>query len=54
MRADARGRGVGRALYADLFPGLDRLGYRTIIAGIALPNPPSVRLHEAFGMALIG
>ena len=50
----AQGNGVGRALYAELFPSLERLGYRTIIAGIALPNPASVRLHQAFGMELVG
>lgn len=49
-----QGRGVGTRLYTDLLPRLDTLGYRTIIAGIALPNPASVRLHEAFGMAHAG
>jgi L-amino acid N-acyltransferase YncA len=51
---DAQGQGVGRLLYKALFLQLGELGYRTIIAGIALPNPASVRLHEAFGMKLIG
>lgn len=54
VRPDAQGQGVGRALYAALFPQLLALGYRSIIAGIALPNPPSVRLHESFGMKLVG
>ncbi|MCL4742141.1 MAG: GNAT family N-acetyltransferase [Phycisphaerales bacterium] len=54
VRPDRHGRGVGRALYAALFPALDEAGFRTIIAGIALPNPASVRLHESFGMASAG
>jgi phosphinothricin acetyltransferase len=54
VRPDTQGRGVGRALYAELIPRLITLGYRSIIAGIALPNPASVRLHEAMGMSHVG
>jgi L-amino acid N-acyltransferase YncA len=54
VRPDAQGRGVGKALYQVLIPSLIALGYRSIIAGIALPNPASVRLHEAFGMRHLG
>jgi len=54
VRPERHGRGVGRALYAALFAALDHAGFRTIIAGIALPNPSSVRLHESFGMACAG
>lgn len=43
-------RGIGRRLYVALFDILMRQGYRTIIAGIALPNEASVRLHESMGM----
>lgn len=50
----AQGRGVGSGLYADLIPRVDALGYRTIIAGIALPNAASVRLHESFGLRHAG
>lgn len=42
-------RGVGRALYGELLPLLDRMGFHTELALIALPNPGSVGLHEAFG-----
>ncbi len=45
----ARGRGVGRALYRSLLRLLGAQGYRQAMAGIALPNPASVRLHEASG-----
>lgn len=47
-------RGVGTALYAALFPMLQAAGFRCILAGIALPNDASVRLHEAFGMTQAG
>jgi L-amino acid N-acyltransferase YncA len=47
-------RGLGRALYLSLFQVLRLQGYCTAIAVIALPNPPSVKLHEALGFKLIG
>jgi L-amino acid N-acyltransferase YncA len=50
VASDYQGRGVGKALYSELFPLLSERGFKTILAGIALPNPSSVRLHEAFGM----
>lgn len=53
VRADARGRGVGKALYATLIPRLRELGYRNAIGGITQPNPASVALHESFGMTRV-
>ena len=50
----ARGRGVGRALYAALLALLTAQGYRQAMAGIALPNEASVRLHEGAGFTLVG
>jgi phosphinothricin acetyltransferase len=47
-------RGVGRALYAELFTRLRAAGFHTVIAGIALPNDASVRMHEASGFAHVG
>lgn len=47
-------RGIGRALYERLFATLRGQGYRTVLAGIALPNPASVRLHESFGLTHLG
>jgi phosphinothricin acetyltransferase len=44
-----QGRGVGRALYKTLFAALESLDLRWAMAGIALPNPASVALHESFG-----
>jgi L-amino acid N-acyltransferase YncA len=50
----ARGRGVGRALYAALLAVLDAQGYRQAMGGVALPNDASVRLHERAGFTLVG
>lgn len=50
----ARGRSVGKGLYASLFDILAAQGYRQALAGIALPNPASVALHERAGFAPIG
>lgn len=49
-----RRRGVGRALYTALLDILRQQGYFKACAGITLPNPASVGLHEAFGFALVG
>ena len=54
LRPDVRRRGTGRLLYASLLPLLQDLGYRRVHAGIALPNPGSVGLHEAMGFSLVG
>lgn len=51
---DAQRRGIGRALYRQLLDLLDGQGYRTEIAAIALPNEPSVALHEACGFRHMG
>ena len=45
----ACGRGLGTALYASLLPELRGLGHVTALAGVTLPNPASVALHEAVG-----
>lgn len=47
-------RGAGRALYVTLFNLLRHLGYYRAVAGITLPNPASVGLHEAMGFTLVG
>jgi len=47
-------RGVARALYTSLLAALRLLGYRNAFAGIALPNPASVALHEALGFRPAG
>ncbi len=54
LDSDARGRGVGRRLYEVLFPLLEQQGYRMLLAGISLPNPPSVALHRSMGFDEVG
>jgi phosphinothricin acetyltransferase len=49
-----RGRGAGRSLYAALFALLTLQGYFKACAGITMPNPASVALHEALGFKLVG
>ena len=52
--SEARGGGLGRALYTELLERLRRQGMRMACAGITLPNPASVGLHEAMGFERIG
>jgi phosphinothricin acetyltransferase len=52
--ADAIGKGCGTALYAALFAALEGEDVHAIVAGISLPNPASVSLHERFGFRRVG
>ena len=54
VRETARGRGVGRSLYAPLLDIISRQGFVRAYAGITLPNPASVRLHESIGFVPVG
>jgi len=51
---DYRRRHIGRGLYTSLFAILAAQGYFNAFAGIALPNPASVALHQAMGFEPIG
>lgn len=46
--------GVGRALYGDLLARLKARGLHAAFAGIALPNPASIALHETCGFTPVG
>jgi len=48
------GRGVGFALYGALLSELEREDVHRAYAGIAMPNPASVRLHERCGFRRAG
>lgn len=50
----AQGRGIGRQLLSAHLELLERRGFVTVIAGIALPNEASVALHEKLGFKLSG
>jgi L-amino acid N-acyltransferase YncA len=54
LESGRRRTGGGRALYEALFARLADRGYRTAIAGMALPNPASEGLHRALGFEPIG
>ena len=54
VAATHRRKGVGRALYTSLFELLRLLGYFKVFAGVTLPNPSSVGLHEAMGFLPVG
>jgi len=49
-----RGCGIGRALYTSLFSILALQRFYTAYAGITLPNPASIGLHESLGFERIG
>ena len=54
LRPTASGRGVGRALYGALFEAIAGEDIHRIAAGITMPNPASVALHERFGFGPVG
>jgi phosphinothricin acetyltransferase len=47
-------RGIGGALYGTLFELLEGQGYRSVLAGITVPNDGSVGLHRACGFEDVG
>jgi phosphinothricin acetyltransferase len=51
---DAQGRGCGSALYKALFGTLEREDVQMMVAGVSLPNPASLSLHERFGFRPVG
>ena len=54
VHEDGHRRGVGRTLYGVLFNLLRVQGIINAYAGITLPNPKSVGLHEALGFRPVG
>ena len=54
MSAAAHRRGIGRALYTALLRIVIAQGFYRAYAGITLPNPSSVGLHEAMGFQPVG
>jgi L-amino acid N-acyltransferase YncA len=47
------GRSIGTKLYESLFEEIGKGDFHAVIAGISLPNEPSIRLHERFGMTKV-
>lgn len=52
--ADARGRGVGRALLEALIPASEAAGFWTLTAGVLADNVASLALHEGVGFRRVG
>jgi phosphinothricin acetyltransferase len=48
------GRGIGAALYRRLFEVLEGEAVHRVLAGITLPNPASLGLHQRFGFRPVG
>ena len=53
LRRDARGRGLGRKLYAALEELLKMQGYHTLYAIITQENTDSVAFHEKMGYSML-
>ncbi len=54
MREDAKTKKCGTALYTSLIELLRCQNYRVALAGITLPNIPSVNFHERLGFYPVG
>lgn len=54
LAPDARGHGVGRALYDEMLRRVDADGIHVCLAVIARPNPASEALHRAVGFRHAG
>ncbi len=55
LHADARGRGIGRLLLAELMARCEAWGARQMLAVIGdSANRPSIALHAAMGFEMIG
>ena len=54
VRADARGRGVGRELMIALLERAGQLGKHVMVAGVDAENLVSIRMHEQLGFHRAG
>ena len=54
VRADTRGRGVGKELVQALFPLAEALNKHVMIAGVDAANEASIRFHERLGFEKAG
>ena len=51
---ESAGHGIGTRLYAALFDALKGEDIHRYVAGYALPNPATARIHEKFGFKVVG
>jgi phosphinothricin acetyltransferase len=54
LAPEAVGRGAGTRLYTELFKALEGEDVHRAFAGVSLPNPASIALHERFGFKRVG
>ena len=47
------GRGIGGMLYGGILPALEQEDVHIAMAGVTLPNDPSIVLHERFGFTRV-
>ena len=50
LASDAIAQGWGTRLYSAVVSDLKETPIKTVVAGITLPNPASVAIHEKFGL----
>ena len=51
---DQRGRGIGAPMYRELLAQCATRGFHSALAGITLPNAPSIALHDKLGFTSVG
>ena len=51
---DFQRKGIARALYHSILKIIKAQGYLNALAGITMPNDPSVAFHEAMGFSKVG
>lgn len=54
LAASHRQAGIGSQLYSALLERLTERGFRTVLAGLTLPNAASERLHRSAGFEPVG
>ncbi|MBU2705297.1 N-acetyltransferase [Zooshikella marina] len=54
LRENAKGAGIGTALYTRLFSALSTQRVHRALCGIASPNDASVNFHRRFGFSEVG
>ncbi len=54
LREGSEGRGIGVKLYSHLLEAVAEAGIHRALAGMTIPNPASVALHEKLGYEFVG
>ena len=54
VKEDQRGQGIGRKLKQAIIEEARRLGFHTLIAGVAEGNHASLHLNQSFGFEIVG